>query len=414
MPKILFLSGYNFDRVDSGATVRALNVYRLLSRVGSVRVVLASPWEQELRDAESLRSSVDLAGIVRFRFTGGVPLRDRLRHEFDGRFLNTAGYQALAKDVRRLQALMADHDLVWVYGLTIPNAFGLWRWPHTVLDFDDIPSCVHRTAMIQASGFLKKLSEYRQMLLWRRREKFLLERFDAICSASEADRDTLRRSLGRSERLHVVPNGFAAPEQEPKREPAAPPRIGFVGNPGFGPNGEGIRWFIEHAWPIILERLPLARLRLVGAGTEKRSRDACKNIDGLGWVADIESEMATWSLTVVPIFYGGGTRIKTAEAFSRKCPVVSTTLGVYGYEVVDGREVLLADSAEEFASKCLRILTDPSAGVAMAEVAWQRFLKHWTWDSYADRVADVVNTVLQTKTFPCIQGALAAHGTSQS
>jgi glycosyltransferase involved in cell wall biosynthesis len=267
--------------------------------------------------------------------------------------------------------------------------------------------------MKHSAGVVQKLRYYRQILMWRRREKTLLERFDAVCVCSDRDRIELQSILGDSDRISVLPNGFAAPTQEPRREPVVPPRIGFVGSIGFGPNGEGVRWFIERVWPKILQRMPLARLRLVGEGTENGFSESSRNIDGLGWVANVESEMATWSLAVVPIFVGGGTRIKTAEAFSRKCPVVSTTFGVYGYEVVDGREVLIADSAEEFASKCLRLLADPTAGVAMAEVAWQRFLKHWTWDSYADRVADIVNGVLQTKSLPANQVALAAHGTSQ-
>ncbi len=251
--------------------------------------------------------------------------------------------------------------------------------------------------MTQASGLFRKLRDYRQVLIWRRREKTLLDRFDVICAASEADRDELRRVLGVSSRIFVVPNGFAKPKQMPVRHPAAPPRVGFIGNFHHPPNRDGLRWFIKRVWPQILQTMPQTRLRVVGDGSEKEIWKTSENIDVLGWVADVESEMATWSLTVVPIFFGGGTRVKTAEAFSRKCPIVSTTLGVYGYDVVDGREVLIANSSEEFASKCLRILLNPSEGQIMAEKGWQRFLENWTWESSADRVAAVVEEVLRRK-----------------
>jgi glycosyltransferase involved in cell wall biosynthesis len=155
--------------------------------------------------------------------------------------------------------------------------------------------------------------------------------------------------------------------------------------------------------------MPQARLRLIGDGSEKETWQISRNIDALGWVADTESEMATWSLTVVPIFAGGGTRVKTAEAFSRKCPIVSTTLGVYGYDVVDGREVLIADSAEDFAAKCLRILSNPSEGEMIAEKGWQKFLENWTWDSSADRIACIVQKVLQEKTSHCMREAVSAR-----
>jgi glycosyltransferase involved in cell wall biosynthesis len=395
MPKILCLAGYNLDRPDCGATVRALNVFRLLARIGQVRIVLASRHEEHLRDANSSLGGFELVHVVRFQPAGKRTLTDRWRYEFDGRFLNTYGYQAVAKDVERLQALIATHDLVWIHGLRIANGFGLWRWPHSILDLDDIPSCVDRTAMAQARSVLEKLRRYRQVLIWQRREKFLMERFAAICVTNAPDRTELCRELGVSDRISVVPNGFTVPRETPSRRPSVPPRVGFVGSFHHTPNRDGLRWFIKHVWPQILQSMPETKLRVVGEGSEKEVWPTDTNIDRLGWVSDVESEMATWSLTVVPIFFGGGTRVKIAEAFSRKCPVVSTTLGIYGYEVVDGREVLIADSPEDFAARCLRLLANPSEGAAIAENAWQGFLDHWTWDSYADRVAGVVEKVLQ-------------------
>jgi len=122
---------------------------------------------------------------------------------------------------------------------------------------------------------------------------------------------------------------------------------------------------------------------------------ARNNIDVLGWVADTQGEMATWSLTVVPIFSGGGTRVKIAEAFSRKCPVVATSLGAYGYDVTDGRDLLLADSAENFTAKCLEILNQPATGQILAENAWKKFNENWTWDKQAERIDQVVQTILK-------------------
>jgi glycosyltransferase involved in cell wall biosynthesis len=269
-----------------------------------------------------------------------------------------------------------------------------------VLDIDDIPSCFHRTNMSQAANVFDKLRYYRRMLRWRRRERTLLERFDALCVCSEPD----RQELGGSDRIFVVPNGFNAPKHIPVRHPAVPPRIGFVGTLHYPPNRDGVRWFLKHVWPLMLRARPQARLRLVGHDSENVTWQTHQNVDGLGWVADVESEMATWSLAIVPVFFGGGTRIKIAEAFSRKCPIVSTTLGAYGYDVVNGREILIADSADDFAAKCLQILTDPSAGQAMAENGWRSFLKNWTWDSFAGQVASIVAAVLQRTSAPAAFG----------
>ena len=61
-------------------------------------------------------------------------------------------------------------------------------------------------------------------------------------------------------------------------------------------------------------------MRLIGAGSENLLYPQDKNIDQLGFVQDTEAEMASWSLSIVPVFVGGGTRIKIAEAFSPEVP----------------------------------------------------------------------------------------------
>jgi glycosyltransferase involved in cell wall biosynthesis len=62
------------------------------------------------------------------------------------------------------------------------------------------------------------------------------------------------------------------------------------------------------------------------------------------------------AVTVVPLLSGGGTRIKILEAFAHGVPVVSTTVGAEGLDVVDGRHVLIADGADELAANICRLV----------------------------------------------------------
>lgn len=388
MPKILCLTSHDLDGPEYGAMLRARNVFRLLAQLGEVRVVLANPAEATTKRKST--GGFELAAVMPFQETTRRSLTNRLRYEFDGRFLNTDWQQASAADHEKLEALLAAHDLVWIHGLKIANGFGRWRWPNSILDIDDIPSGFHRSDMAHAKGVIQKLRRYRQMRLWQRREKNILERFDALCVCSQTD----RKELGAAGKIFVVPNGFNPPVNPVVRQPAVPPRIGFVGAFQYRPNREGMDWFVRQVWPQILRATPQARLRLIGAGSENISWPSDQNIDPLGFVKDVESEMATWALSIVPVFVGGGTRIKIAEAFSRRCPIVSTTLGAHGYGAVDGREMFLADSAGDFAKKCLGILSDPAVGQGLAENGWQRFMASWTWDSFGGRVAKAVESVL--------------------
>jgi glycosyltransferase involved in cell wall biosynthesis len=389
--KILYLTGYDPAGQDNGGVVRTRNILQLLSRLGQVRLVLAGDFQDETVKAHPSPGGFELVDAVRFQSTGPWSFYDRLRNEFDPRFLNPDRTQARPADVEKMQQLMAEHDLVWIHNLRLADRYGLWRWPHSVLDIDDLPSGQYRNSLAQAVGLAEKLRGKRQVRLWRRREIFLLERFDALCVCSEPD----RKNFAGADRVFVLPNAFAAPAQPPVRNPATPPRVGFIGDFRHAPNRQGMQWFVENTWPRLLEKIPAARLRVIGKDGAAQTWLAQNNIDALGWVADTQSEMATWSLTVVPIFSGGGTRVKIAEAFSRQCPVVATSLGAYGYDVTDGRELLLADSAENFTTKCLEILSQPPTGRKLAENAWKKFNENWTWDKQAERIDRIVQTVLK-------------------
>ncbi len=105
-------------------------------------------------------------------------------------------------------------------------------------------------------------------------------------------------------------------------------------------------------------------------------------------------EMSSWHLAIVPIQSGAGTRIKIVDAFSRKCPVVSTRFGAYGYEIRDYEHVRFADTAEEFVDACQALLSNPTLGPAMAERAWELFVERWTWDAIAPTIRKTLDAGL--------------------
>jgi glycosyltransferase involved in cell wall biosynthesis len=211
----------------------------------------------------------------------------------------------------------------------------------------------------------------------------------SVCS--EAD----RQYLGGGEHVHVIPNGFQRPAQAPARNPCDPPCIGFIGLYSYFPNLEGMRWFVRQCWPLVKRELPNAHLRVVGRDSDGPLKPAGPDIETLGFVADPAAEIATWSAMVVPVLHGAGTRIKIADAFSRKCPVVATRMGAYGYEVQSGRELLLADDPGAFAAACVALFRDRAAGSAMAERAYDAFLQKWTWDAIAPQIRAAAEDALR-------------------
>jgi glycosyltransferase involved in cell wall biosynthesis len=373
-----------------GAQLRVLNIGRLLNRLGRVTLVIAAAEDIDPDSLAKAKSDFEQVHISRVGHEGLRGLRERIRFEMDPSFLNTRFSAVGEKERVNMQRLLSEHDVTWVHRIQTANEFRIFRWPHTAIDIDDIPSRFYASRAKSESSVVKSLLNARMSLIWRRREKLLKERFDALCVCSEDD----RRYLGDGPGLHVVRNGFSPPTQTPDRKPASPPRLGFIGTFKYQPNQKGVEWFIKNVWPRVKRAVPDSRLRLVGLGSDTGFSSRGLDIDGLGYLDDPASEIASWSAMIVPVLAGGGTRIKIAEAFSRMCPVVATSLGAFGYEVIDGIDLLLADRPQDFAAVCVRLMTDPESGPRLSESAWDKFLRNWTWDSIGPAVAKVVEECL--------------------
>lgn len=384
-PSILYITPYCPFSQSYGGQLRTLNIARALNRIANVTLLLAE-YEDYTETALRLTSEeFKQVHVISLRSKQRWSFKERLRHEIDPRFLGTYRFYPRPQDREFVLDLLEQNNMVWLHGLRSANGFAIERWPYSVLDIDDIPSRVCLSAVRAGSNPVRKALDLRMAMIWKRREKLLKNRFDHITVCSEKDRDYLGAA-----NVTVLPNGFDAPSLPRARHPADPPVIGFIGNLRYSPNVEGVQWFLRDVWPRIKVRVPGARFHLVGDGCESVSLGSDGDVKALGWVADPTDEIASWRLMVVPLKTGGGTRIKIAEAFSRKCPVVSTSLGAYGYDVRTGEEILIADTADGFAQSCAYLVNTPGVAESISEAAWKRFLNGWTWNSCAPIVNNIV------------------------
>lgn len=313
--------------------------------------------------------------------TGLVP---KIRRAIDTRYLNLHGCVASTSDQGRIAQYASAHDLVWVLNSRTANIVQRWKWPRAHLDVDDVPSTYLRAVAGNSPTVRGRWKARLQQFLLRRREHLYSRRFTTLSVCSDEDRVYLGGT--NSDFVHVIPNGFERPESLPFRNPSTPPRIGFIGLFSYPPNLDGMRWFLKECWPGIRQAVPGIRLRLIGKETDGALRPMDADVDALGWVKDPSAEISTWSAMIIPIRFGGGTRIKIAEAFSRKCPAVSTSLGAYGYDVADRKQLRLADNAHDFRQACVELVRDAKGASEIAERAWTDFLNKWTWEAIAPKV----------------------------
>lgn len=188
----------------------------------------------------------------------------------------------------------------------------------------------------------------------------------------------------------AVPNAVTIPEGRPIEggSPAAA-QVLMVGNFHYAPNIEGYRWFADEVWPLVLDRRPGAVLVAAGPGSE--------DLDGgLGYVPDIGERYAAAAVAIVAVRHGSGSRIKALEAFAHEVPVVGTSVGLEGLDVVDGRDCLLADGAPELAGHVVGVLTDPDLARSLARSARRLVRDRYRAEAIERQVATLVADLVRS------------------
>jgi glycosyltransferase involved in cell wall biosynthesis len=333
-------------------------------------------------DRALIENEFALESFVTLNHRGPVSWGHRLKAASLPSYLPILPYAASASDLAQIAQVVRSADVVWLCELYTSYWLPQWHWPKSVMDLHDVPSTYHRSVSCSARGILNRMRASLRARIWQRREERMSERFSVLAVCSEQDKTYLNARMP----VHVIPNGAERRTHESTPKRVQPPRLGFIGPLSFAPNKDGVDWFVRNCWPKIQQMVPGVRLRLVGRETNDSTRPVAPGIDRLGWIEDATKEIGTWSLMIAPIRMGAGTRLKVAEAFGQKCPLVSTRLGAFGYDVKHERELLLADRPRDFTDACVRLLQRPEEGVAMAERAWARFAGEWSWNAIAPKV----------------------------
>lgn len=376
-PRILYVSEVAPNQTSFGGGMRSASVFRALQELGTVEALVLEDQNGGGGLVSNQEGEFKTLEITQRPIKGPI---DKLRWTLDPTVDYPNGCGVAHGAMQKIVHSLKDFDLIWFFKLRSPDMFPNAVWPRSIVDIDDLPSSYERAIVNAAGSAPERLAALRRLWVWRRREKMLGDRFTVLAVCSDEDRQYLEH-LGVRANIHVLPNGFEMPSVEPTRRPAIPPRLGFIGLFDYFPNREAMQWFTKQCWPLVKREVPDARLRLVGEGSDRFPAAGEADVDGLGWLADPAEEIKTWSGMVVPIRVGAGTRVKIAYGFSRKCPIVSTSFGAFGYKVTDGREIYLADSPEAFSSACVSVIRKPKEAAEMAERAWQEFLNRWTWDA---------------------------------
>jgi glycosyltransferase involved in cell wall biosynthesis len=345
---------------DSGTRIRVARIVGALRRCHDVTVLSLEPG--------------DAAGAARAL---GVPVAvhpARLRRGLAPVAVAPETTAAVWRAVRGWRA-----EAVHLQGTFGAVAAGLQRGRHDLPAVVD-EGCVHhvsyRRAALLARTPLRRVRGRLRAWRLRRFERALARQADAVVAVSP-DEAALVRAMAPDTRVVVAPNGVDAAALAP-----SPPGDAalFVGLLSYAPNRDAMTWFARDVLPrlgaggpevLVAGRDPGPELESLARGTPR--------LRLLGFVPDLAPLYARAGVFVNPMRGGGGTRLKMLEAMAAGKAVVSTAIGAEGLALTPGRDVVVADTAAEFADAVRTLLADRGRAERLGRAARALVEARYAW-----------------------------------
>lgn len=199
-------------------------------------------------------------------------------------------------------------------------------------------------------------------------EMKVADRVDFLVPISECD-EAYFREQGTLTPMLSIPTGLNL-ENYPLTELPSASSLFFIGALDWLPNQEGLSWFLDQVFGLLLEELPEIRLFVAGRNASSHFLKKLEhpNITFHGEVEDARSFMQSYRIMLAPLFSGSGIRIKILEAMALGRPVVTTSLGIEGIPAENIRSVLVADDPQSYLTRILELIKDQTeTGHAVTE-----------------------------------------------
>lgn len=198
--------------------------------------------------------------------------------------------------------------------------------------------------------------------LSRRLKNYELETLnfvDGLIPITNVDKKHFRK-LGYKGPMMSLPLGVDLKEYEPWINSKSELSLVHLASMDWLPNKEGVEWFLKSCWQAIHKEHPELKLFLAGRNfPEEIIALKPKGVHFSGRVDNAFEYLSTKQIMIVPLLSGSGMRVKIIQGLALGKTIISTTIGAEGIDVTDEKNILIADTPEEFAKAISRCMKDP-------------------------------------------------------
>jgi GT2 family glycosyltransferase/glycosyltransferase involved in cell wall biosynthesis len=335
-PVVLVASPYLPFPLAHGAAVRIYNLMQRAARDFD-QVLVAFVEEARSVPAELREICVE---VVTVRRAGSHAFPSTPRPDTVEEFDTPSFHAALRQTMKKWRAGIAQLEFTQM-ALYAPDCAPA----RTILVEHDITYDLYAQMLAQGEDWETR----RQYERWLNFENEAWQRVNRVVVMSEKDHQLVAGSV-------AIPNGVDLERFQPSRDAPEPRRLLFIGSFAHRPNVLAVEFFLREVWP----RLRDVQLHVIAGQRHERFWDLKHpGVEVEGFVSDVRPAYRRATLVIAPLIASAGTNIKIMEAMAMGKAIVSTEAGVHGIELERGKDLVVANSAEEMAEAILRLLGHP-------------------------------------------------------
>jgi glycosyltransferase involved in cell wall biosynthesis len=211
-------------------------------------------------------------------------------------------------------------------------------------------------------------------------ERTVVDDFDLSVLVSASDRDYLFPGSSDA-KVMVCSNGVDLSALPYSARSMASRILIFIGDMRTVQNQDMCHFFAEEVLPLLRKRADF-RFRIVGSiapSLAERYR-AYEGVEVTGRVGSVAEAAADGAIGVCPMRIGAGVQNKILEYMALGLPVVATSLAHGGLRAQAGRDLLIADTPEEFVERIQQLLADEVGTVEMTARAREFVAREHEWE----------------------------------
>jgi glycosyltransferase involved in cell wall biosynthesis len=168
----------------------------------------------------------------------------------------------------------------------------------------------------------------------------------------------------------------------------------FLGGFGHPPNIDAVKMFVRDVMPLVTERLPEVRLKVVGSKAPQEVLDLqSSSVEVVGYVPDLDEVFAHARVFVAPLLAGAGIKGKVIEAMSKGVPSVLSPVAAEATGLVDGLDCRIVRTPQEWATAIVELYGSKKIWESTAEHALAAARRRFSFEAGVAQMREALSEI---------------------